>query len=321
MKQSGSMRLTTQLRSHAVSACALAIVCAAFGTQPARAAGGAAPAAGRPGTDAAPSKELLAYPPRAWIVQAAQNEIKAINHTGSYLRYRVHVVDHRGDRVRDTIETKDGTVARTLLKDGHPLTPEEDKDERDRLSAMLASPSEFAKHIKGDVEGKKIATDLIQLLPDAMDFSYVQGQPQTANAPGPEVVIDFAPKPGWNPPTTLSEGLRGLRGRLWIDARSHYVVRMEGEIFQGVNFGWGMLAHVFPGGRLLLEQHSLGPENGAHEERWIFTSFSDDLRVRAVMLKTIAVKTQVESSGYHALPGTPTYQDAIRTLLDTPPAH
>ena len=283
-------------------------------------------AASRPqvrGTPAAvPSVQLLSRPARDWIVDASQNEIKAIHHEGSFLRYRVHSIDHRGDRVREAIETKDGTVARLVLKDGRPLTADEDKDEYDRLSAMLASPSDFAKHVKEDIEGKKLATDLITLLPDAMEFSYVQGQPQTADAAGAEVVIDYQPRPGWNPPTTLSEGLRGLKGRVWIDARSHYVVRMEGQIFQGVNFGWGMLAHIYPGGTLLLEQRSLGLVHGGAEERWIYTSFSDDLRVRAVMLKTIAVHTQIQSSDYRPVDGTPGYQDAIRLLLATPlPAH
>ena len=252
------------------------------------------------------------------MVDASNNEIKAISHPGSYLRYRVHTVDHRGDHVRDTIETRDGSVARLVLKDGRPLTGDEDKEERDRLTAMLASPSDFAKHVKDDVEGKKLATDLIRLLPDAMAFTYAPGQPQTAGAAGPQVVIDYTPKPGWDPPTTISAGLRGLRGRAWIDAQSQYVVRMEGEVFQGVNFGWGMLARIYPGGTLLLEQRSVRPEANRADERWIFTHFKDDLRVRAVMVKTITVHTEAEASRFQIIPGSPTYQEAIHVLLDTP---
>ena len=54
----------------------------------------------------------------------------------------------RANKTRDIIESNDGTVARLILRDGRPLTDEEDKAERQRLNDMLASPSDFAKHIK-----------------------------------------------------------------------------------------------------------------------------------------------------------------------------
>ncbi len=271
--------------------------------------------------DVVSSSQLTAHSPREWVVDASNNEIKALTHSGSYLRYRVHTVDHRGDRVRDAIETTDGSVARLVLKDGRPLTPDEDKEERDRLAGLLATPADFAKHTKEDTEGKKLAADLIRMLPDAMTYSYTPGQPQTSGASAPEVVLDYAPKPGWNPPTTVSEGLRGLRGRVWIDARTHYVVRMEGDIFQSVNLGWGMLAHIYPGGKLLLEQRSVKLGAGPSDERWIYTHFADDLKVRAVLIKTLTVHTEIDSSDYQPLATPPTYQDAIRALLATPLPH
>ncbi len=40
----------------------------------------------------------------------------------SYLRYRMETVNEKGNQVRDVIESKDGTVARLILKDGKPLT-------------------------------------------------------------------------------------------------------------------------------------------------------------------------------------------------------
>lgn len=261
--------------------------------------------------------DLTKIEPRAWVVDAANNEIKAIHHENSYLRYLVDSTDQRGHRLRDTIESKDGTVARLIRKDGRSLTPDEETAERDRLQALSASPSAFARHQKDDMEGKKLAVDLIRLLPDAMQFSYVPGQPQISEVKDPQIVIDYTPKPNWNPPTTISAGLKGLRGRAWIDARSRYVVRMEGEIFQGVNFGWGMLAHIYPGGRLYMEQRCVHPEQDPARERWIVTRFRDDLKVRAVMVKTITVQTDITFSQFQVLPGPSTYQLAIQVLLST----
>jgi hypothetical protein len=255
---------------------------------------------------------LLDEVPRSWVVAASANELIDLHHPNSYLRYRMHVTDSKGDQVRDVIESKDGSVARLILKDGHPLTDDEDKAERQRLNDMIASPSDYFKHVKSEEEGRKLADQMIRLMPDAMSYSYVPGQPQTGRNSGVEVVMDFKPNPKFSPPSTPAEALTGLEGRVWIDAKSHQVVRMEGTIFRAVNFGWGMLAHIYPGGHLVLEQENAGGN------RWIFTKFNEDVSVRALMVKTIHVQTNVEAGSFQILPNPIPYQDAVRMLLDTP---
>ena len=285
-------------------AMALFVVLQASGS----AARGQSTPAGKAGMEASP----LSVNPRVWIEAAAANELKALHYQGSYLRYRMHLVDEKGDQTRDIIESRDGSVARLILRDGKPLTEEQDKGERQRLNDMLASPSAYAKHVKNDATGRKIADSLIKLMPDAMLHTYVPGQPQTGKNPGmTEIVIDYEPNPKFSPPTTTAEALTGLKGRVWIDAKSKYVVRMEGTIFRSVNFGWGMLAHIYPGGKLMIEQTDSGGG------RWIFTNFTEQLSVRALMVKTLNVKTNVEASEFKPI-NEMSYQDAIHVLLDTP---
>jgi hypothetical protein len=250
--------------------------------------------------------------PRSLVVDAAANELIALHHPNSYLRYRMHVIDSKGDQVRDVIESKDGSVARLILKDGRSLTEDEEKAERQRLNDMIASPSEYFKHVKNDGEGRKLADQMIRLMPDAMIYTYVPGQPQTGRNGGVEIVLDYKPNPKFSPPSTPSQALTGLEGRVWIDAKSHQVVRMEGTIFRAVNFGWGMLAHIYPGGHLVLEQENAGGN------RWIFTKFNEDISVRALMVKTLHVRTNIEAGSFQTLPGPLPYQDAVKMLLDTP---
>jgi hypothetical protein len=264
-----------------------------------------------PGKDG-PSAPPTSLPPRSWAVDVVNSEIEALHHKGSFLRYRMHIVDAKGDQVRDVIESEDGSVARLIMKDGKPLTAEQDKAERQRLDDMLRSPAAYHKHVKDDLSGKKVADSLMRLMPDAMLYNYVPGQPQTGRNPGmTEVVFDYAPNPKFNPPTTVSEALKGLKGRVWIDAKTRHLVRMEGTVFQGVNFGWGMLAHIYPGGKLTLDQADAG--NG----RWIFTHFTEQITVRALMVKTLNINTTVDTSNHQTMP-VMRYQDAIKMLLDTP---
>ncbi len=251
--------------------------------------------------------------PRDWVVDAAQNEIGMLQRSDTYLRYRMHLVDQKGDQIRDVIESKDGTVARLILRDGRALTAEEDAAERERLNDILASPSTYARHVKNDASGKKLASDLIRLMPDAMIYTYVPGQPPSrAEQRSDEVVMDYVPNPKWSPPTTASQALTGLQGRMWIDVKAHRMRRMDGLVFKPVNFGWGMLAHVYPGGKLELEQTDAG--NG----RWMYTRFTQEVSVRALLLKTLNVHTTLDAGSFQVMPVGLSFQEAVKLLLATP---
>jgi hypothetical protein len=255
---------------------------------------------------------VLSVPPRSWAVDASANELIALHHNNSYLRYRMEVVNEKGQQVRDVIESKDGTVARLILKDGKPLTAEMDKWERERLNDMIASPGTYAKHVKNGESERKMADQLVPMMPDAMIYTYTPEQPQTGRNPGIlEVVLDYKANPKFAPPNTEAEALSGLEGRIWIDSKSHYLVRMEGTISHPVNVGWGMLAHIYPGGKLEMNQTDVGGG------RWIFTDFSMKLSVRALMVKTLNVHSSAKASGFQTL-GPMSYQDAIHLLLATP---
>jgi len=256
---------------------------------------------------------MLSAGPKELAEDAVANEIKLIQFQHAYLRYRVHTKDAKGDQVRDVIESKDGTVARVVLRSDRALTPEEDAGEHQRLQAMLDSPSTFQKHIQKDVSGKRQAIELVKMMPDAMVYSFVPGQPQREHKPAgtpAEYVLDFQPNPKWNPPTMESEALTGIEGRCWIDAKTHHLTRLEAKIFQGVNFGFGIFGHIFPGGQLVLEQEQVD------DQRWMVDRFMDQLTVRVV------VKTLKESTDWYAFEFSPVkemgYQEAIHLLLATP---
>jgi hypothetical protein len=260
----------------------------------------------------------LSAPARTWAVDAAKNEVLVVDHPGSYVRYRMHEVNERGDRVRDQIESKDGTVARLILRDGHPIGPEEDAAERDRLKAQLASPSTFYRHVRNDQETKKSYSELLKQMPDAMLWSYAPNQPQlpnlqpaTGNPQLPLVVLDFTPNPKWSPPSLASEALTGIKGRIWVDSRSRRVVRVEAELFRAVNIGWGFLAHIYPPGNAVLQQTDAG------NQRWIVEHVDEQVNLRAMLVKTIRSHLVEDTSDLQTV-NPMTYQQAIEILLNTP---
>jgi hypothetical protein len=293
----------------------------------------------RPEQPAQDNLSAPTLPARAWAEQCAINEILVIQHPNSYLRYRLHEVNEKGEQVRDQIETPDGSVARLIQRDGRPLTPEEDVEERDRLNSLIESPWVFFHRVKGEQANKKLGIDLLKMMPDAMLWSYAAGQPQPLNQagfdPGPSsegsrsegtgstnqqlVVLDFKPNPDWSPPMIAAQPLTGLEGRIWIDRRTARMVHLEGDIFHAVNIGWGMVAHIYPGGTVTLHQVSAPSPPGV--DRFIVDHIVERLTVRALMVKTVRQKVVFDTSDFR--PVTPmSFQQAIKILLDTPlPSH
>ena len=272
----------------------------------------AAAAAQTPPAAFAPEQDL-----HQLAVEAAAAEVHDLEPYNVYFRYRMHSVDAKGDLTRDLIESRDGSVARLISKEGRALTAEEDEAERERLQAMIDDPSAFAKHVKTEQTGKKQAIDIIRLIPDAMLFSYTEGQPQAARADQaqgqrkPDIVIDFHPKPGWSPPTLASETLTGLQGRIWIDAQTHHMTRLETNVFRPVNLGFGVVAKLFPGGNVTLTQSQIA------SQRWLTGHFVEHISLRVAMVKTIRENSDVQTSNYASIDSM-SYQQAVQLLLATP---
>lgn len=215
---------------------AITLAVSLFGFAPAAKAQNATPPpAGETGPKGTVPADPLSIPPRAWVVDVITNEIAALHHKNSYIRYQMHMIDGKGDQVRDVIESRDGTVARLIMRNGKPLTDEQDEAEHQRLKEMLDSPDAYIKHVKNDTSEKKVAESLMRQMPDAMIYSYVPGQPQTGkNKNSLEIVLDYKPNPMYRPTSTFAEALAGLEGRAWIDAKTRQLVRMEGNVFRPV---------------------------------------------------------------------------------------
>jgi len=257
--------------------------------------------------------DITGTAPRSWVEAAAVNEQHIINDDGSFpLRYRIRKVDAKNDVTRDIIESKQGTVARLVQRNGQPLTAQEDAAERARLAEMLDSPSDFIKHHKRDNAARNYSMDLVREMPRAMIYTYTPDQPQRPNATGPEVVIDFAPDPHYKPPSLITDILTGLQGRVWIDQKSLRVTRIEGHVLRPVDFGWGMLARIYPGGTVEFEQANAGGD------RWAYSHLRENLTIREMMVKTVKEHTDIDAADFKLLPAPVTYQEAVRILLATP---
>jgi len=258
---------------------------------------------------AGPESALPSGTPNSWVEGAVRNELVLIQDEKHPIRYMVRKVDRKGDTTREIIESAQGNVARLIQRDGKPISAAEDNAERSRLNGILKSPGDFLKHQEREGVGRTYAIQLIKLLPEAGLYTYTPGQPQPAGATSPQVVIDFRPNPAFHPPTLVSEILTGLKGRVWIDARTGTMSRIEGDLLRPVNFGWGLVARVYPGGHIEFEQTHI------EGKRWAYSYIDINVKVREVMLHTVNNKTRVNAWDFQVLPSPLSYEDAVHALL------
>lgn len=252
--------------------------------------------------------------PVSWVEAAAAHEETIIKDDGDFpLRYRVRQVGAKGDMTREVIESKQGSVARKVENKGQPLTEAEDAAERARLNQILRSPDEFIKHHERDEGSRQYSLKLVSQMPKAMIFTYAPGQPQPANATGLQIAIDFAPDPHYKPPCTICNALTGIQGRMWIDAKSQRLTRIEGQTIDEVDFGWaGVLAKIARGGKVEFEQTSAGGD------RWVYSHLDEHLSMRVLLVHTINENNLMTASDFRLLPAPMSVQEAVHTLLDMP---
>jgi hypothetical protein len=90
-------------------------------------------------------------------------------------------------------------------------------------------------------------------------------------------VLDATPKPGYRPPTRETQVLKGMRGRMWVDAEEYQWVKVHAEVFRPVTFGL-FIARVYPGTEFTLEEK---PVQG---NLWLPSHFSTNVKARILVL-------------------------------------
>lgn len=243
------------------------------------------------------------------LKQAVQYQLDDFHHRAWGMQYRVHRLNPKEDSIREVIETEDGTVSRTLTYKGRALTEEEEKGEQERLKTL--TPEDVRKRRQKSESNDHYGVELIRTLPQAMIFTPVEGQPQLSGH-RPQIVLDFTPDPKFHPASTTQSLLTGLAGRVWIDAETHHLTRIELRIIQNLNLMFGILARVYQGGTLSYEQKPVSPQHDA------YTEIQMDVKLRELMLHVAPYNEKLTVLSMRFYPTAPSVKDAVNTLLTLP---
>jgi hypothetical protein len=105
--------------------------------------------------------------------------------------------------------------------------------------------------------------------------------------------------------------LAGIEGRVWIDPQTRHMVHLQADVFRAVNIGWGVVAHLYPGGTVSAQQVNAGGQ------RWILNHIDEKITVRALLVKNVKQQMMLDTADFQPVPAM-SYQKAIKMLLETP---
>ena len=247
---------------------------------------------------------------RALMRDVCHEQIQMLQRHDSRLRYHIQRTDRHGTTLRDQIESHDGGVARLMQHNGQVLTDEENTGEQQRLKSLLGT-NRLQQRERDEAHNRTYGTELLEAMPDAMQFSVAPEQTPVPDVPDRQIVVDFDPSPGFHPANLTQQILPTLHGRAWIDLSDHRLLRMELRNSADVNLAWGLLARVYAGGTILYEQRRF-------QDLTTFTHIVMHLRIRELMLKTVELDTDTATSDFQRLATSPSGDDAIRMLLTDP---
>jgi hypothetical protein len=255
-------------------------------------------------TQAAPAaqpQEPLPQNANDYIRQAVEHELAEQDRDHSHWRYRYHRDDDKNNYDRDVIETQEGQLARTILWNGQPLTPDLQQKDEDRMQRLLADPAERARHNKREKDDGEKARNMLKAIPDAFIFQY-DGEEDGS------VRLTFTPNPRYSPPNRELQVFHSLRGKIWIDRAQKRLARVEGSLFEDVTFALGLLGRLNKGGTFKVVQQQVAPQH------WEVVTLEINMSGRAVIFKTINVNHRQRLSDFQRVSDSLTLRQAYDLL-------
>jgi hypothetical protein len=247
-----------------------------------------------------PAEKPLPADANQFIREVIQNELKAQENDHTHWMYTLHREDEKNIQDRQVIETPRGNLAKTLILNGRALTAEERASDDQRMRRLVDDPKEQARREQRERDDAEQAQQLLKAFPDAFIFKYDGNE-------GDLLRLAFSHNPRYSPPNRKLAVFHSLTGTMLIDRNAMRLARVEGRLFEDVNFFLG-LGHLDKGGTFMVVQKNVG------EGHWEVVSMDVNMRGRAVFFKTVNVKQKQILSNFRRVRDDLTFAQAYDIL-------
>src|ERR1700732_1646217 len=184
--------------------------------------------------------------------RVVNSELKAQANDHSHWMYQVKAGVTGKEQVKVAVQTREGYLDRLRFMNGQPITPEQEKQEDQRIARLVKNPAERKKQQRAQEQDAQKTERLFKMLPDAVTASYGERS-------GDLVEILFKPHPHFHPPSHEAAVFHAMTGRIWINTRENRLVEIEGHLTTGVKFGGCLLGHLDKGGEFHVKQSEVAP--------------------------------------------------------------
>jgi hypothetical protein len=233
--------------------------------------------------------------------RVVNSELKAQANDHSHWMYEVKAGVSGKEQVKVAVQTREGYLDRLKFVNGQPITPEQEKQEDQRIARLLKKPDEQKKQRSAQEQDAQKTERLFQMLPDAVTASYGKRE-------GELVEILFEPNPHFHPPSHEAAVFHAMEGRIWINTRENRLVEIEGHLTRGVKFGGGLLGHLDKGGEFHVKQSEVAPG------LWEITLLHVNMHGKVLFFKTIAVQENEIRTNFQRVPDNLTLSEAAQQL-------
>lgn len=241
---------------------------------------------------------------RELVQQVINNELAYNENDHSHWMYVDSYKSPGKDLVKLVIQTKEGTVSKTIRLNGRPLTSAEKQADLAKMESVVNDPSVRAKQKKNSDHDNQQVISLMKMLPDGFIWT------QTGESNG-EVTLSYKPNPAFQPPTYASRVFAAMAGTLVVDMREKRLKVFSGKLIREVNFGWGLLGKIQQGGTFEVIHTEIEPG------KWEITETHIHINGRILFFKSLVSQQEDEiDSHYKATPAGLTPAQAVQMLQD-----
>jgi hypothetical protein len=242
--------------------------------------------------------------PDGLVSEVVSMELQSADASG-YCRYRAQKESPEGSITKEVIETKNWLIGRLVLKNGKPLTPDEEKTEDERLTHLLTDSQALQEERTEKETDNRRVRDLFKSLPEAFQFEYAEAQQREDGA---LVHLKFHPNPNFDPSNTELRVLTGMEGTMVINRAASRIVRVDAHLVKTVSFAWGIFAYLDPGGTFVLEQGNVG------EGRWQVTKLGMHFTGKILVFKSLDIDFIRTNSDFRWMSGNLTLMQGLQLL-------
>lgn len=235
------------------------------------------------------------------VRQVVANETQLVDSDHSHWMYRQHHVEDGKDTLKECVDTDQGALCRLIAEGGHPLSQSEQAKEKERLAELVKNPERQRKLQEARKKDGDQALKMLKMLPNAFHYEY-------AGTEGDLVKLKFVPNPQFTPPDRESRVFHAMVGFMWVNRDAKRLVELSGKLTRDVDFGFGLLGHLYRGGTFQVKRADVG------DGHWETTLLDVKIRGKALFFKTINADQRETTDNFAKAPGKLTMAEGMKML-------